>query len=534
MEDQQASGWGDIGELVAKNDASQVPFYLAPANKQKIKEVSAAKGVPVEAMLGNIQKSLSLGQTTPQKAQQELDAHHATVIKKPSVGMAKKLPQKVVSPMAMPDVQQGPMGPPAPSTMDNPQAQPDDIIQDTALVRPRGYFESDTAGDSNKHIATTNEKTRLDSDALKQQYEQWSGLPVNKETDQYSDDIKNKLKMLSNEKENLWIKPLLALADSETGSKLMAGYNEPIKEELILKYQDALAKNNARKSEDFNKYLTAGATGSASDAFTVAEYNKTIEGMKDPAVNMQDRMLKMDNMAHQQNINIIKRDPILRTFDNNRATLENGLNIIAGNHTNKQVLHELQVATRPALLAMAGAARLTGAEREAQQVESVASNFEGWIQKITGRPQGAYMPKDDPILKHLKDLINTGIGSIKGLGPKRIQFLSQGNRSMYERNPDKKQDLQDLMNAWVSTGGMKGSFQDGAYNPNEALPTKENAAEGVNPATMQLQKKIQPKQSFQKSSGSSGTTNLIGPDGKVRAIKNSLVEQALAAGGKRQ
>lgn len=76
--------------------------------------------------------------------------------------------------------------------------------------------------------------------------------------------------------ENGWIKPLLALADSETGSKLMSGYTEPEKQKdrdaLIMKYQDAIANRRKQAADTLvsglskfkggqNVYTTQGTTG---------------------------------------------------------------------------------------------------------------------------------------------------------------------------------------------------------------------------------------------------------------------------------
>lgn len=81
----------------------------------------------------------------------------------------------------------------------------------------------------------------------------------------------NRLKARPRVQENAWIKPLVALADSETGSNLMAGYTAPEKnknrDETILRYQDALA--NRRKQVADSMIGSLGKLRSGSEMKTV-------------------------------------------------------------------------------------------------------------------------------------------------------------------------------------------------------------------------------------------------------------------------
>lgn len=84
--------------------------------------------------------------------------------------------------------------------------------------------------------------------------------PENKDSQKSIADLENHLAMVRDQKpdEAGWLKPLLALADSETGSKLLSGYTPGMtakdKNEQILKYMNDISQ---RKS-DLNKSVLSG------------------------------------------------------------------------------------------------------------------------------------------------------------------------------------------------------------------------------------------------------------------------------------
>lgn len=87
------------------------------------------------------------------------------------------------------------------------------------------------------------------------------GLPEFEAQRQAADDFENQLAMMREmptANEAAWVKPLLALADSQTGSNLMKGYTEPTANkdrwQTLLKYGDEVA----RRKGDIAKNLLEG------------------------------------------------------------------------------------------------------------------------------------------------------------------------------------------------------------------------------------------------------------------------------------
>lgn len=86
--------------------------------------------------------------------------------------------------------------------------------------------------------------------------------------DELSNEL-DRLKKLPQVSGDTWVKPLLALADSETGSKLSQGYDEndlsQKRNEMIMKYQDALANRQKQSADTLMSGLGKFKSGTKTD-----------------------------------------------------------------------------------------------------------------------------------------------------------------------------------------------------------------------------------------------------------------------------
>lgn len=118
------------------------------------------------------------------------------------------------------------------------------------------------------------------------------GLPEFQAQSQGVDDLAAAIKNLKSApagKTEGWIKPLLALADSETGSKLMAGFTEPKaakdQNELLLKYEDALQKRRNDLSDNLIDSASKFKTGTSLEQVLLG--NKATTGLMEQAQSQQ-------------------------------------------------------------------------------------------------------------------------------------------------------------------------------------------------------------------------------------------------------
>lgn len=289
-------------------------------------------------------------------------------------------------------------------------------------------------------------------------------------------------KLLSMQEQNAnkdgWIKPLLALADSQNGGgvhpgNMAASFTAPeVAQTKVMKAQDDLQK----RKESLNKLIfdAAGKAKEGTDNSQLANSIQQMLGYTQGMVNGQNRM-DPDDQIHQRNITALKKDPLLRKNLGNMQTIENALNNATGvdKLTNEQ-FHELQQAIRSSITKGTGGVD----ERAATYYKSLGMSERQLMQYIESKPESLSI--NDPFVQHVLQIGNAELGNLKRQSSDQANFLTKGNKSMYSRRPDLQSDLDDL------TGGVGQVFSpqlsDRAKGKKPKVSGSQTASNGKYPS----------------------------------------------------
>ena len=246
-----------------------------------------------------------------------------------------------------------------------------------------------------------------------------------------------------------WVRPLIALTDSMTGSKLMAGFKpQETMADRNKKFIDMKDDIQKRRS-DYNKQLLEGltkmkeGTESNSIANQLAQSLGMTQGMLaagggrygDPDDQRAFR-------AHQANIQALKKDTNLRQNLSNMQRIDNGLNnAVAVEQLTPQSVHELQQAIRSSITKGTGGVD----ERAETYYKSMGLSGKQLMQFISDAPQN--LSKNDPFVKHVLEIGKLELENLKRQNMNQAKMLTSGNRSIYEdpRYKHYQADLDDLL-----------------------------------------------------------------------------------------
>lgn len=245
-----------------------------------------------------------------------------------------------------------------------------------------------------------------------------------------------------------WIKPLLALADSQTGSKLMEGYTPgPTQQQItseLLKYQDELQKRKADNMKAILQGVTAQkGGGSTVNVNTHGTSDMGQSGVTTPTFDRQQQQQdRLDFMAHQRTLSAIRSDKNLRDKLVQYQNLGNAMsNLVNADHMTPQQFDEAQQAIR-ANLGIKGSSGV--GERERTQLNALGISADRIQQILSGKPTDIDNPE---FVDHIKDLAGLETNNIKQQYSGRLNAVAGGNASMYDRRPDLQGDLQGMIGA---------------------------------------------------------------------------------------
>jgi len=278
-------------------------------------------------------------------------------------------------------------------------------------------------------------------------------LPFFQDQKRGIDEMENALSMQMNRPQpqdsDYWVRPLIALTDSMTGSKLMAGFKpQETMADRNKKFIDMKDDIQKRRS-DYNKQLLEGltkmkeGTESNSIANQLAQSLGMTQGMLaagggrygDPDDQRAFR-------AHQANIQALKKDTNLRQNLSNMQRIENGLNnAVAVEKLTPQSFHELQQAIRSSITKGTGGVD----ERAETYYKSMGLSGKQLMQFISDAPQN--LSKNDPFVKHVLEIGKLELENLKRQNMNQAKMLTSGNRSIYEdpRYKHYQADLDDLL-----------------------------------------------------------------------------------------
>lgn len=291
-------------------------------------------------------------------------------------------------------------------------------------------------------------------------------LPEVQNLNQGEDNMQNILSMAMSQRsaDPGWVKPLLALTDSQTGSKLMQGYTAGPKAEdtnaMLLKYSDELQKRKA----DIAKNIIHGISAQKGGGLSTTQEDRINQvlnsaGAKTPGGEIRQ---KMDEVRYRQLLSLAERSPGLMKSLGAAQTAQTELDLADPNKTgpvSKEQFEEIQNMVRrlPGALTASSGGNTTGHERDAMTMRS--------MEKDLGKMWDTYIkngvneiPADDPQLKHFRGLASHIRNRFQSFYTGKLQGLSASAKSMFDRNPELKSDWDGylLANMELSSGGSAG------------------------------------------------------------------------------
>ncbi len=125
-----------------------------------------------------------------------------------------------------------------------------------------------------------------------------------------------------------WVKPLLALADSETGSNLMAGYTPPAPQDKLLALKEKLQDNKGNVLKELSSAFKAAKTGSETDS-TLKQLQQMMmygQGMNNTGALADVRGKRLISDAGAA----FDKDPLLKDMEKTHNSLDRAMGMING------------------------------------------------------------------------------------------------------------------------------------------------------------------------------------------------------------
>lgn len=193
---------------------------------------------------------------------------------------------------------------------------------------------------------------------------------------------------------------------------------------------------------------------------------------------MQDRM---DRNEHMKIIGDVKKDPISRDYagkmnaiDRSNILLDKAKNVTTAS------LEEYQQGIRSALT------NIKGSGGVGERAETYIKTLDMQIAKI----QQAFgdldsIPKDHPLVIHLRDLADHAQNVISQQLEKRMTAVAGGRKSLYGRRPDLLGDLDELKTQMKDSAAPEGDFSAAeASNPHKNSLGSDTATANSKPKTV--------------------------------------------------
>lgn len=250
-----------------------------------------------------------------------------------------------------------------------------------------------------------------------------------------SEEMLKKLMTSNPDAFNRAIRPLAALTDAWTGSKLSAGIDnssEQTRAAQIMNLQNMI-QNQRDKIGDNEQNALKLKIG------TMLGLSKD-----DAKVSPMDLMSERQAfMAHKDVLAKVDKDPQLKQSLSNYKNLDNSFNNIANaDLITPEQLEEFQQSVRGALNIKG-----TGGVNERERTYLKALDIESLKLKelLKSAPQG--IRRDHPILQHFNQLVGLEHGNIRKQYDERLGALTAGYESIYESHPKFKHDLENKIKA---------------------------------------------------------------------------------------
>lgn len=187
--------------------------------------------------------------------------------------------------------------------------------------------------------------------------------------------------------------------------------------------------------------------------------------------NQQDRL---DNTNHQQLLRAVKKDDILGSLQTTSQNLQNALtNLDRSGEITPQAFQDLQqvVATNAGVKGPGGVG-----ERQDRYMNSIGLKGDNLKQFLTGNPSD--LGQDNKMVNYFKQLANFELQNKAQQVQERLDKLTAGNESMYERRPDLKSGLDSIISKF-SINRPKGA--QGMMPPAQSQPQFQEGQTATGP-----------------------------------------------------
>lgn len=262
-------------------------------------------------------------------------------------------------------------------------------------------------------------------------------LPYIQDQRQGIQEMENLLSMTANrptDESDYWVRPLINLTDSMTGSKLMSGYKAPEssgdKYKKLLDMKDDIQKRKSDLSKTLLEGISKMKAGTQTDSTQLGLAQ--MMGFNQGANNsLNDRMALADrraaDIAHRQTVQAIKNNKPLAQRVAQYQNLGNALTVLTNaDKVTPQQLHEAQQAIR-SNIGIKGTGGVE--ERKETYYNSLGLNAANWVQFLTNKPQDIKGNKE--LMKHVKELALLEQANIEAQYNDQLSALAEGHDWVY-------------------------------------------------------------------------------------------------------
>lgn len=250
-----------------------------------------------------------------------------------------------------------------------------------------------------------------------------------------------------------WVRPLLSLADAQTGSNMAKDFRPgPTQPEIDAQVMGLRSKLQDDK-RDMSKALLDGITklkaGSKtnSEGLQSSQIMALMSGMNNSFADRQGLADdKNANIMHRQVVAAIKNNKPLATQVSQYQNLGAALNVLANADTvTPQQLHEAQQAIR-SNIGIKGTGGVD--ERKETYYTSLGLNAANWMQFLTSEPQD--IKKDRKLLEHVKQLAGLEMANIDDLKNSKLEMIGGGADFVYDdpKYADLKKSRDNLIKSY--------------------------------------------------------------------------------------
>lgn len=195
------------------------------------------------------------------------------------------------------------------------------------------------------------------------------------------------------------------------------------------------------------------------DTFPMYEKGLSAKSTQEKSQSIADTR---DQSTHNQIIQHVQNDPILKQNTQRAQNLKGALSAYLAKDATPEAFHELQQAIRANIGAGAGGV----GERETGYMNSLGMNGAKWTEFLSG--DTVNMDRNSPMLLQAKAQAQAELGTIDKNINDRVMQKVAGHNAFYKKHPTWKQDLVDTASGMMGDSSAAQGFL-GPQSPQQGL-----------------------------------------------------------------